>query len=320
VVVVEAVAGRDVEPRVLGHLQRGQPGSTGLTPLGKRLQHLGRVAAVDEQVVHALLHRQHGQPLQFVVRAVHGDLDPGNHAAQGLVRDLREGLLAELEEDDVGPVAEHQELGVVVPHRRVQVQAAVELLAHVVVLRDPPPGGDVLHRLQFRQFRDLDRLDRLDQRGDPLLPADVERIPVLVVVPGPLLELGQPGLDLLGVQDGIRGDVHPAVQHPVLDPQRGGKGEHPRGVRADGRVGNLGGDDVESRHRLGEVHRVVEPEPLVVLGLEAGVPGVHARPVLGSRYRLDLRGQEEACGGLGDRLIGHVHSSLSSGAARPRLR
>ena len=67
-----------------------------------------------------------GQLLQLVVGPVHEHVDARHHPRHGLVGDLRERLLAELEEHHVGAVAEHQELDVVVPHLREHLDAAVE--------------------------------------------------------------------------------------------------------------------------------------------------------------------------------------------------
>ena len=55
-------------------------------------------------------------------------------ARRGLLADLRERVLAELEEHHVCAVTQHEELGVVVPHLREKVEAPVEVLPHVVVL------------------------------------------------------------------------------------------------------------------------------------------------------------------------------------------
>ena len=167
VVMVEAVAGGYVEPWIAGLLERGQPALPAVPALGQGGQHRSSRAALGEQVVHPGLDGQPGQPAQLVVGPVHDHVDAGHHAGRGLVADLRPGLLAELEEHHVGAVTQHQHLGVVVPHHREQVQAAVEVLAHVVVLRD----ADGFHHdravLEFGEFGDGDGFDLADQFPHP---------------------------------------------------------------------------------------------------------------------------------------------------------
>jgi hypothetical protein len=316
--MVEAVASGHVEPRVAGLLERGQPALAALAPAGQRGQHRSRRAALGEQVVDPGLDRQPGQPPQLVVGAIHDHVDAGHHAGHRLVADLREGLLAELEEHHVGAVAEHQELGVVVPHPGEQVKAAVEVLAHVVVLRHAGRAGDHREILELRQGGHADRGDLVDQRLDPRLPALVQGVPVLVVVPGPLAEQGRPAADLLRVGDRVGGDVDAPVDDAVLDAERGREDEYPRGVGPDRAVRDLGRDRVEGRHRLGEVHGVVEPEALVVFGLEPGEVRVHGPPVPGPGRVRDLGWEREPGGAsvpVHDVLLG-----LVAHLAVPRLR
>ncbi len=180
-----------------------------------------------------------------------------------------------------------------VPHLGEQVDAPVEVLPHVVVLRHAGRSGDDFRLVELRQFRHGDRRDLVDQALDAHLPARLQGVPVLVVVAGPLTEDRRPAADLLGVGDRVGGDVDAPVDDAVLDAERGGEDEHPRGVGPDRAVRDLGRDGVESRHRLGEVHGVVEPETLVVVRLEPGEIGVHGPPALGSRRVRDLRWKRE---------------------------
>ena len=202
-------------------------------------------------------------------------------------------FLQEIEEHDVGAVAEHQELGVVVPHLREQVDTAVVALAHEVVRGEATGLGDHQFIVHLAQLRDLDLLQLADQVADSHLPLSVELVPVLVVVTRASLEDLQPSLDLLGVGNRVRRDVDAPVHDAVLDPEGGGENEDPGRVGPDRRVGDLGRDRVEGRHGFGEVHRVVEPEPLVVLGLEPGEVGVHRGPPFGTQHVGDLRRQGE---------------------------
>ena len=302
-VVVEAIAGGHVEPGVAGAFKAGKPAQPALAALGQRGQHRRRRAALGEQVGHPGLDRQPGQLAQLVVGPVHDHVDAGHHAGHRLVADLGERLLAELEEHHVGAVAEHQELGVVVPHPGEQVDAAVEVLPHVVVLRHPARLGDHGGIVELRKFGHGDRGDLVDQALDARLPALVQGVPVLVVVAGPLAEDRGPAGDLVGVGDRVGGDVDPPVHDPVLDAERGREDEHPRGIRPDRAVRDLGRDRVEGRHRLGEVHGVVEPEALVVVRLEPGEIRVHGPPALGARGVRDLRRKREPG-------IARVHQAL----------
>src|SRR6185312_1947526 len=153
--------------------------------------------------------------------------------------------------------------------------------------------------VELRQFGHGDRGDLVDQALDAHLPALVQRVPVLVVVAGPLAEDRGPAADLVGVGDRVGRDVDPPVDDAVLDAERGGEEEHPRGVGPDRAVRDLGRDRVEGRHRLGEVHGVVEPEALVVVRLEPGEVGVHGPPALGARGVRDLRRKREPGTALG---------------------
>jgi hypothetical protein len=64
----------------------------------------------------------------------------------------------------------------------------VEVLPHVVVLRHPARLGDHGKIVELREFGHGDRGDLVDQALDAHLPALVQRVPVLVVVAGPLAE------------------------------------------------------------------------------------------------------------------------------------
>ncbi len=204
-----------------------------------------------------------------------------------------------------------------VPHLGVEVQAAVVVLAHVVVLRHAGRLHDDVGVVKLGKLRNPDRLDLPDQVHHPGLPALVEPVPVLVVVTGPPLERLEPALDLGGIGDRYGRYVNPPVDDPVLDAERGGEAEHPRGVRADRGVRDLRRHHVEGRHRLGEVHRVVEPETVVVLGLEPGEVRVHRPPAFGARHISDLRGEREAAGGAFC-IHGSSFSPSGSPAASPR--
>jgi len=274
----------------------GEPSLAGLAARADRGQHLLRVDALDERVVDVQLDRQARELLQFLVGPEHQRIDAGDHARDRLVGDLGERLLAELEEDDIRTVAEHQELEVVVPHLREHLDRAMEVFAQIVVLPDAARLEHDLQVVELGQRRYAQLGDVADQRVHPRAPLGVQAIPVLVVVRGALLEDLEPTTDLAGVVDRIGGDVDAPVQHAELDAKRRGERKHARREGAERRVRNLGGEDVEGRHHLREMHRVVEPEALVVLRLELRVVRVHRFPVACARNALDLRGQREAAG------------------------
>ena len=182
----------------------------------------------------------------------------------------------------------------VVPHLRERLDATVVGLAHIMVLPDAAARGHHLDVVEFGQRRNLDVLDLLDEGEHPLFPFVVEPVPVLVVEAGALLEQRQPPADLRGIGDRIGGDVDAAVDDAMIDAEGRRKREDAGGESAQTLIGNFRRQDVERRHRLGEMHRVVEPEDLVVLGPETREVGIHGLPAFGSREVADFRGQQES--------------------------
>ena len=121
---------------------------------------------------------------------------------------------------------------------------------------------------------------------------------MLVVVEGALLELADALLDLGRIGHRDAADVDPPVDDAVLDPLGGGQNVDAGVERTQRDVGRLGRDHVEVMHRLGEVHRVVEPELLVILGHELGVVRIGRLRAFGAGHDLEVAGQGEA-------LLGH---------------
>ena len=134
--------------------------------------------------------------------------------------------------------------------------------------------------------------DLVDQRADLGLPLLVQLRPVLVVVARATLEELHALGDLLRVGDRVAGDVDEAVDHPVVDAHRGRHGEHAVLPRADGLIGAVDALHVERGHRHREVHRVPEPEALLVLLaaclVENRVVRIHLLPALAARWSLDF--------------------------------
>ena len=111
--VIQAVSVGEVEPRGLRPLEVGQPSLTGLAPAQQRTEFL-LVPGGGHAVRHPLLHGQPGKAHELVVRPKRHDVDPGDHPGDRLIGDVGERLSADLVEGEVGPVAEMDELEVVV--------------------------------------------------------------------------------------------------------------------------------------------------------------------------------------------------------------
>ena len=175
--------------------------------------------------------------------------------------------------------------------------------------------------LDLGQARHLQRRQLLDRAVDRSLPAVHERVPVLVVEADPRQEDLEPLLDLRRVADLVRGDVDVAVDDAVLDAEHGRDLEHAALVEPDREVARLRRDHVEGRHRLREVHAVVEPEAVLLglapLGIEEEVVRIHLLPALGAFGSGDVEGTEERR--LGVRL-GHLGllDGLAAGECNPR--
>ena len=102
----------EVEPRVLRPLEVGQPPFAGIAAR-ESCDELALVHGPPDHFRHAQLDRQTSKPPELVVRTQDEHVDRRHHLRERLVRDLRKRLAALLVEDEVGPVAEAQELEVV---------------------------------------------------------------------------------------------------------------------------------------------------------------------------------------------------------------
>jgi hypothetical protein len=213
-----------------------------------------------------------------------------------LVRDVRQVRLAELGEGDVGPVAEEQELEVVLPHHIGEPQGASVGVEHGAEARLLVPERDLVG-LELVQRRYLQRLELRDQRLHLRAPRRVQLVPVLEVEAGALLEVLGALPDRLRVCDGVARDVDVAVDAPVVDPHRRRDREDPVLPRAERLIRGVDADRVERRHRQREVHRVPEPEALLVrlapLLVEQRVVRIQLLPALASRRCAHLVGARE---------------------------
>ncbi len=188
----------------------------------------------------------------------------------------------------------------------------------LVVRRVPVVVEHDLVRLVLGEVRDAQVGDLRDQRFHLLLPLRVQLVPVLEVVAGtPLEELRALG-DLGRIQDRVARDVDVAVDAPVVDAHGRRHGEDPVLPRADALVRRVDAGDVEGRHRQREVHRVPEPEALLVLLasalVEQGVVRIHLLPALAARRSLDLVRARKRSNLRGR---GHRHPPPSKGLQRP---
>src|SRR5690606_41847959 len=77
-------------------------------------------------------------------------------------------------------------------------------------------------------------------------------------------------------------------------------------------VCSMGGNHVEVMHRFREVHRVVEPELLVVLGHELGVIWIGGLRAFGAGHDFEVAGQGKTLG------VGHLgQTSLGKAPSYP---
>ena len=151
VIVIEAVARADVEPGVTAGLQLLEPGLARIADRIELGQHGVDVHPVLEVLVDSQFDRAAGEAFHFLVGAEDLGFHACDHAADRLVADLGEGLLAEIEEGHVRAVAEQQELEVVVPHPVVALDLLLVDLEQRVVAGDTLAGVRGLERFVVGQ-------------------------------------------------------------------------------------------------------------------------------------------------------------------------
>ncbi len=220
-------------------------------------------AALDERSVDAGLEREPGEAAQLGVGLEEEHVEPGDHLRDVLVRDVRQVRSAQLCERHVGPVAEQQELEVVLPHQVVQPQHVAIRVEHRAVARLRVAEGDLV-RLVLAELRNRQCVELFDEPLHVRSPLPVELVPVCVVVARALLEVLRAYGDLRRVGNRVPRDVDVAVDAAPVDAGRRWDGEDAVLPRPERLVGGVDADRVERRHRRREVHRVPEPEPLLV--------------------------------------------------------
>ena len=188
VVGVEAVAGREVEPGVLGVGPRRRPLRTGGVggDRGEEGRGIRRVGEVGDQ---AVAHGDLGQLLQLVVGTEQLHVDALHHRGDRLVGDAREDLLAEHEEVEVGDVAEVQELEVVLPRAVGEGDQPVVVGEQLGRGAGALAAQHVVERDRVGQRGELERLELVDRRLELGVPVRQQALPVLEVVAGALHEL-----------------------------------------------------------------------------------------------------------------------------------
>ena len=224
-----------------------------------------------------------------------------DHLRDVLVGNVGEAALAQLGERRVGAVAEQQELEVLLPHHLAEPQGALVGVEYVEERRVAIVVEHHLVGLVLRQRRHPQLGDLGDQRLHLLAPLGVELLPVGEVVAGAALEELGALRDLGRVGDGVAGDVDVAVDDAVVDAHRRRHGEDAVLPCPNGLVGAVDAGHVEGRHGQREVHRVPEPETVLVLlasrGREECVVGIDLLPALAAGRGVDrVRARECARG------------------------
>ncbi len=143
-------------------------------------------------------------------------------------------------------------------------------------------------------------------------PLVVETFPVRVVVERALLELLRATGDLGRIRHRIAADVHAAVDDAVIDAERRRQTVHSGIRRTERDIRGFRRHHVEGRHRLGEVHGVVEPEAVVVRLAELDVVRIRGLRALGARHHLQRARQWKATGAHWRTLHRCTHAHPSS--------
>ncbi len=284
-----------------------EPCLAGCAAIPDGLQDVVGRRAFAELAIHTQFHGAFGEPPQFVVGTEDFGFHAGHHARDRLVADFRERFFAEVEKGEVGAVPEQQKLEVVVPHPEVTLECFLVRVQNVVIRGDAAARVNVLQRFEFRKHRFRKGLRVADELHHLFLPLREQPFPVRVIVEGALLEFLRAPRDLRRIGDAVSADVEAPVDNPAVDAERGRQGLDARVRRAERDVGRFRCNRVEDVHRLGEVHRVVEPKALVVILGELHVVRIGGLRPLGTRDDVQRTGKREALG-----LIGYAHDHPSS--------
>ena len=131
--MVEAVSVGKVEPGILRPVEVGEPPRSRLAVREAGTELVLALRCLDGRA-YPELEREPREPPELVVRPQDEHVDPRDHPGHRLLRDPGKGLPAEIVEEEVGPVAEVEELEVV-------LQDAVEALEQAVVRHEQCDGS-----------------------------------------------------------------------------------------------------------------------------------------------------------------------------------
>ncbi len=293
VIVIEPIADIDVEPGFARNIQFLEPTATRFARRTQRLQDVLHGRSFPELRIDFELDRTTREPPQLIVGPKYFRIDSRDHPRDGLVGDFWKRLFAEIEKCQVRAIPQQQKLEVVVPHPEVAFERLLVGYQEVVVRGDAAARVHVFERLEFRQCRGRQGLGVLDQLQHLSLPLLVQRFPVLVVIERALLELCGAARDFRGIGNAVSANVYPAIDDSVIDAQCGRQTMHPSVGRTQRAISRLCGHHVECRHGLGKVHRIVEPEFMVVVFRELNVIGIGRLGPFGTRYDLHRARQRE---------------------------
>ena len=218
------------------------------------------VARALDCLGHAQLECEPREAPELVVRAQDEHVDARQHLRDRLVRDVGEGLATALVEDEVGAVAEVQELEVVLEDAIDALEQAVVRLKQRVARSEAARLEHDRLILELQQIGHDEPLELARSGLDLLDPALVQLVPVAVVVAAASREQLRPPGERRFVGHRVRGDVDVAVEDTGLDAERGRHHEQARAGLVEGENGVTPRQRVEREEGLGGVHPFLEPE------------------------------------------------------------
>ena len=180
--------------------------------------------------LHALGHperyREPGQTFELLVRTPDQNVEPRDHLRHHAVFDSCERLPTEVIEDEIGPVAEVEELEVIVEHPIESLEQAIVGEKQQMARAEAATLEDDDLVLELAQVRHLEPSEVARGRFDLLHPALVELVPVCVVVAAAPLEQLAPLGKSRFVSDRVGTVVDVSAEDSVFGAERGRHGEH----------------------------------------------------------------------------------------------
>ena len=160
-VVEDAGPVGEVEPGILGRLVVCEPLRSGLAAREGGAKLLLVACSADTPSSYLELYRESSQTLELVVRAENQHVDSRDHLRDRLVVDVGKCLPAELVEDEVSPVAEIEELEVILEDTIEPLEEAVVGKEQLVARADAAALGDDGLVLELRKVRHLECFELL---------------------------------------------------------------------------------------------------------------------------------------------------------------